>query len=51
MSASVAAPPMLSSRTPVASAPIGVRPTDTVRAVAPTRPSIASGESSVRIVM
>jgi hypothetical protein len=33
---------------PAASAPIGVSPTDTVLAVAPTRPSRASGEASVR---
>ena len=49
--AMVAAPPMRSSSAPAVSAPIGVSPTETVLAVAPTRPSSASGENSVRMVM
>ncbi len=50
MRASVAVPPIASRRAPATTAPIGMRPTESVRAVAPTRPSRASGESWVRRV-
>ena len=48
MSARVGPPPTASSAMPATSEPIGIRPTESVRAVAPTRPSRASGESMVR---
>jgi hypothetical protein len=48
---SVTVPPTASRRIPVISAPTGISPTDSVRAVAPTRPSRTSGESIVRRVM
>ena len=50
MIVSVSAPPIASRRMPVTRAPTGIRPTDSVRAVAPTRPSRTSGASIVRNV-
>ena len=38
MMKSVAVPPIASSSAPATRAPIGISPTDSVRAVAPTRP-------------